>query len=93
VAAHHQRQGRDIAEVGSYFAPFFIFSISCQAQRPYCRSHPSGSQNQAAALRAEGVEVTAGAMGELMVDLAEYGWFPEALPSEAGASGGEDEES
>ncbi|TLS24080.1 hypothetical protein PpBr36_08307 [Pyricularia pennisetigena] len=46
------------------------------------RSAPSGSQNQAAALRAEGVTVTTGALGELMVDFKEYGWFPEMLPSE-----------
>ncbi|EHA48559.1 hypothetical protein MCOR27_010094 [Pyricularia oryzae] len=46
------------------------------------RSAPSGSQNQATALRAEGVTVTTGALGELMVDFKEYGWFPEMLPSE-----------
>ncbi|KAI6353248.1 hypothetical protein MCOR25_009091 [Pyricularia grisea] len=46
------------------------------------RSAPSGSQNQAAALRAEGVTVTTGALGELMVDFKEYGWFPDMLPSE-----------
>ncbi|PNY24382.1 DNA binding methylated-DNA-cysteine S-methyltransferase [Tolypocladium capitatum] len=49
---------------------------------PLRRSQPSGARNQAAALRAEGVEVTTGALGELMVDFAEYGWFPRALPSE-----------
>ena len=38
------------------------------------------------ALRAEGVEVTTGALGELTVDLSEYGWFPPSLPSEAGRS-------
>jgi methylated-DNA-protein-cysteine methyltransferase-like protein len=47
------------------------------------RSQPEGTQNQAEALRAEGVEVTRSAMGELMVDFDEYGWFPEMLPSEA----------
>lgn len=26
--------------------------------------------------------MTAGALGELMVDFAEHGWFPEVLPSE-----------
>ncbi|KAH6999606.1 6-O-methylguanine DNA methyltransferase [Ilyonectria destructans] len=46
------------------------------------RSQPEGSRNQAAALRAEGVEVATSAMGELSVDFAEYGWFPDALPSE-----------
>ncbi|KAL2265819.1 hypothetical protein VTJ83DRAFT_6919 [Remersonia thermophila] len=45
-------------------------------------SHPGGAQNQAAVLRAEGVVVTTGPLGELMVDLDEYGWFPEVLPSE-----------
>ncbi|CAK7273718.1 Alkyltransferase-like protein 1 [Sporothrix epigloea] len=38
---------------------------------------------QADALRAEGVEVTVDALGEMSVDLARYGWFPEQLPSEA----------
>ncbi|KAF3766587.1 hypothetical protein M406DRAFT_60892 [Cryphonectria parasitica EP155] len=46
------------------------------------RSQPSGTQNQAAALQAEGVTVTTGALGELMVDFAIYGWFPDMLPSE-----------
>ncbi|KAI0385472.1 DNA binding methylated-DNA--cysteine S-methyltransferase [Hypomontagnella monticulosa] len=48
---------------------------------------PSGARNQAAALRAEGVTVTTDALGELMVDFSEYGWFPDELPSE-----GEEEE-
>ncbi|KAI2611276.1 DNA binding methylated-DNA--cysteine S-methyltransferase [Hypoxylon fragiforme] len=47
------------------------------------RSQPSGARNQAAVLQAEGVTVTTGALGELMVDLSEYGWFPNELPSEA----------
>ena len=46
------------------------------------RSQPSGARNQAAALQAEGVTVTTGALGELMVDFAEFGWFPRVLPSE-----------
>ncbi|KAI1349400.1 MGMT family protein [Xylaria sp. FL0043] len=46
------------------------------------RSQPSGARNQAAALRAEGVTVSTDAMGQLSVDFAEYGWFPEILPSE-----------
>lgn len=49
------------------------------------RSQPSGTQTQATALRAEGVEVTANAMGELSVDFATYGWFPRILPSEGAA--------
>ncbi|PSR80603.1 DNA binding methylated-DNA--cysteine S-methyltransferase [Coniella lustricola] len=48
------------------------------------RSQPTGTLNQAAALEAEGVTVTTGALGELMVDLADYGWFPSILPSEEG---------
>jgi methylated-DNA-protein-cysteine methyltransferase-like protein len=40
-------------------------------------------RHRAAALQAEGVEVTTGSMGELEVDLAEFGWFPDVLPSEA----------
>ena len=46
------------------------------------RSQPSATLNQATALQAEGVQVTTSAMGELMVDLREYGWFPRSLPSE-----------
>ncbi|CAM1510617.1 Fc.00g009520.m01.CDS01 [Cosmosporella sp. VM-42] len=53
------------------------------------RSQPSGTQNQAAALRAEGVEVQTNALGEMSVDFSEYGWFPKSLPS----GGDEDEES
>ncbi|OIW27773.1 DNA binding methylated-DNA--cysteine S-methyltransferase [Coniochaeta ligniaria NRRL 30616] len=47
------------------------------------RSQPSGSQNQAAALEAEGVTVSRGALGELTVDFKDFGWFPPILPSEA----------
>lgn len=50
----------------------------------FYRSQPEGSRSQAAALEAEGVVVTTGALGELMVDFAEYGWFPRRLPSEEG---------
>ncbi|GAW25362.1 putative MGMT family protein [Rosellinia necatrix] len=46
------------------------------------RSQPSGARNQAAALRSEGVTVSTDALGELSVDFAEYGWFPDLLPSE-----------
>lgn len=49
---------------------------------PNLRSQPSGARNQAESLRAEGVHVTTGALGELLVDFAEYGWFPSSLPSE-----------
>jgi methylated-DNA-protein-cysteine methyltransferase related protein len=46
-----------------------------------------GRNRQAAALKAEGVDVIADAMGELSVDLKRYGWFPRQLPSEAGEGG------
>jgi len=49
------------------------------------RGHPSGAANQAQVLRSEGVTVTTGSMGDLMVDFAEYGWFPRQLPSEEAA--------
>jgi methylated-DNA-protein-cysteine methyltransferase-like protein len=49
------------------------------------RGHPSGAANQAQVLRGEGITVTTGNLGELMVDLAEYGWFPRQLPSEEAA--------
>ena len=56
---------------------------------------PGGATRQAVFLRREGVTVAVGALGELTVDLREYGWFPEILPSEgaeAEASGPEDED-
>ncbi|KAF2226508.1 6-O-methylguanine DNA methyltransferase [Elsinoe ampelina] len=43
---------------------------------------PNGASRQATALRAEGVTVERSAMGELSVNLGEYGWFPTMLPSE-----------
>ncbi|KAF8863625.1 DNA binding methylated-DNA--cysteine S-methyltransferase [Acephala macrosclerotiorum] len=46
------------------------------------RGHPSGATNQAQVLRGEGVTVNTGSLGELTVDLGEYGWFPRQLPSE-----------
>ena len=46
------------------------------------RSQPLGAQNQATALRAEGISVSSNAMGELMVSFEEFGWFPRVLPSE-----------
>ena len=33
-------------------------------------------------MRRENVEVSEGAMGELSVSFAIYGWFPDVLPSE-----------
>jgi methylated-DNA-protein-cysteine methyltransferase-like protein len=36
-------------------------------------------------LAQERVVVTTGSLGELIVDLNEYGWFPRQLPSEAAA--------
>ena len=57
-----------------------------------CRG-AGGAARQAAALRREGVNVTAGNLGELMVDLRTYGWFPSSLPSEvAEATGSEEDE-
>ncbi|KAI1497447.1 6-O-methylguanine DNA methyltransferase [Biscogniauxia marginata] len=53
------------------------------------RSQPSGAQNQATALQAEGVTVTTSILGELTVDFAEYGWFPAILPSEIDEEGPE----
>jgi hypothetical protein len=48
----------------------------------HIRDQPSGAQNQAAALQQEGIVVTRGNLGELLVDLSVYGWFPRHLPSE-----------
>lgn len=49
------------------------------------RSVPSGAADQATALRAEGVTVTTGNLGELLVDFGEFGWFPRLLPSDEAA--------
>ncbi|KAE8151557.1 hypothetical protein BDV25DRAFT_138692 [Aspergillus avenaceus] len=43
---------------------------------------PGSAERQAEVLRAEGVEVRTDAMGESSVDFAQFGWFPEILPSE-----------
>lgn len=43
-----------------------------------------GAARQAAALRAEGVTVDTGHLGELTVDLATFGWFPDRLSSQDG---------
>ncbi|KAF2733081.1 MGMT family protein, partial [Polyplosphaeria fusca] len=53
---------------------------------------PSGASRQAAALRAEGVEVEQGAMGEFTVSFSKYGWFPDMLPSEEGQVESSDDE-
>ncbi|TVY51103.1 Alkyltransferase-like protein 1 [Lachnellula cervina] len=58
--------------------------ISPRAE-PMTRGHPSGAANQAQVLRGEGVTVRTGNLGELMVDFAEYGWFPRQLPSDEAA--------
>ena len=46
-----------------------------------------GKQRQAEMLRAEGVEVLAGRMGELSVDLNQWGWFPDSLEEDEIAEG------
>ncbi|KAF2852787.1 hypothetical protein T440DRAFT_466364 [Plenodomus tracheiphilus IPT5] len=53
---------------------------------------PGASDQQAVLLRREGVEVSQDAMGQYSIDLAEYGWFPDVLPSEAGLVESSDEE-
>ncbi|KAG6040912.1 hypothetical protein E4U41_006679, partial [Claviceps citrina] len=45
-------------------------------------SPPQDVLDQAAALRAEGVDVTRGPLGQWMVDFGVCGWFPGVLPSE-----------
>ncbi len=52
---------------------------------------PGGAARQQHALRREGVTVRTGALGELIIDLGVYGWFPDFLPSE-GAEASESEE-
>ena len=55
---------------------------------------PGSASRQADALRREGVEVREDAMGQFIIDLAKYGWFPDVLPSESDLveSSDEDEE-
>lgn len=62
-----------------------LVSKSRAVSNNWPRGHPSGAANQARVLRAEGVTVTTGSLGELMIDLVEYGWFPRQLPSDAAA--------
>lgn len=81
VAACHQCQGHHLSQVCIILLASVIHP---KLADPFLsRSQPEGSRNQAAALRAEGVEVAVSAMGELSVDFSEYGWFPDELPSEA----------
>ncbi|KAJ3473192.1 hypothetical protein NLG97_g10462 [Lecanicillium saksenae] len=56
------------------------------------RNHPTAVRTQAELLRDEGVEVSRGGLGELSVDLSEYGWFPDVLPSEDNEGGVKEEE-
>lgn len=42
----------------------------------------NGASRQAATLQLEGVIVERNAMGEYSINLTEYGWFPETLPSQ-----------
>jgi methylated-DNA-protein-cysteine methyltransferase-like protein len=53
---------------------------------------PGAASQQADALRREGVEVRQDAMGQYTINLAEYGWFPDVLPSESGLVESSDEE-
>jgi len=43
-----------------------------------------GAQRQREALEVEDVEVCVSRMNELLVDLAAYGWFPQAVPGTTG---------
>ncbi|TKA49687.1 hypothetical protein B0A54_00355 [Friedmanniomyces endolithicus] len=48
-----------------------------------------GAARQEAALSQEGVEVSRGNLGERMIDLSVYGWFPRRLPSDVSDDEGE----
>ncbi|PQE19135.1 MGMT family protein [Rutstroemia sp. NJR-2017a BBW] len=72
--------------------PFSHFLPILQSSKPNytpksnpLHSNPAGVQTQAQVLRSEGVTVNTGSLGELFIDLGEYGWFPRQLPSEAAA--------
>lgn len=77
----------------SSFSPGITFALlfSSLASLTGCRSQPSSTVNQATRLEQEGVEVTRGALGELFVSFDQYGWFPSALPSEAGQDHDDDD--
>jgi methylated-DNA-protein-cysteine methyltransferase related protein len=45
-------------------------------------SGPGGARRQAIALRREGVQVRDGPMGDYSIDIVQFGWFPDILPSE-----------
>jgi methylated-DNA-protein-cysteine methyltransferase-like protein len=77
LATCYQFQGRDIPKVSD----FIIKDVEKSLNEG--RGHPSGAANQANVLRGEGVTVTRGNLGEYLVDLSEYGWFPRQLPSHA----------
>lgn len=81
MAEGHQLEGHHIPAVRH---PIFRRHVEYAADTCTARSQPSGTQNQAAALQAEGVTVATGTLGELSVDFEEYGWFPRVLPSEEG---------
>ena len=55
-------------------------------------SGPGSAARQAAALQAEGVEVTSDSMGEWYVDFGMWGWFPRGLPGEEEEENETDEE-
>ena len=80
LAAGDQCQGHYITSVSSRLG----HRRSRHAHRP-CRG-PGSTQRQAVALRQEGVTVSTGTLGELMVDFGTFGWFPSSLPSEGSAS-------
>ncbi|KAF1352212.1 6-O-methylguanine DNA methyltransferase [Delphinella strobiligena] len=56
------------------------------------RGTSGGAARQATALRAEGVEVGRGSLGEYTVDLTTQGWFPSVLPSDLGEEESSDDE-
>lgn len=53
---------------------------------------PGAASHQAEALRREGVQVSEDGMSQYTVDLKDYGWFPDILPSEAELVDSSDEE-
>lgn len=55
-------------------------------------SGPGSAARQAAALQAEGVEVSSDSMGEWYVDFGRWGWFPRSLPGEEEESENEEED-
>lgn len=89
LATSYQQQGRYLSSVSISYPslgyPAHQGCITLTHDNETVRGQPSGASRQADALRREGVHVERTSSG-WQIDLAEYGWFPEDLPSEQDAA-------